>query len=389
MPIKLIDRYIFRQLIDYFLLGVLVFTLIAFFSDTLLKFIREVQKYGISFGTLLTMVGLQLPRSIALVMPASAFLAVLMVFNQMNSQFEVTAFRMSGISLWRLMGAPVALGLLCGALAYGINDYVTPWCNAKTAQMREQAMQEGMLPRSGQSFMYKTFDENHNLTQMIYISRYHGGTLGDSTILDLSRPGVMQIFQSRAGEWDPYHGWMLKNVNAYIVARDKNQSSAGHLESFRLQGLFRNAEEESRRQEAERRRAVGIETNSEQMNFSDLWSAIHKREALHKRVANNTYLRLWSKLTWPLSCLVVILAAVPLSLTPPRQGANRGFVYAIMVLFLFYMLYNSFQNFARFHYLSLGGLLSLPAYLTLMSWLPLVIMTAIGLLLIRQKSYRL
>src|SRR5688500_15269517 len=96
---KLVDRYIFKQMLDYFLLGVVVFTLIAFFSDTLLKFIREIQKYGIPFTTLLTLIGMQLPRSIALVLPASAFLAVLMVFNQLNNQFEIIAFRMNGISL--------------------------------------------------------------------------------------------------------------------------------------------------------------------------------------------------------------------------------------------------------------------------------------------------
>jgi lipopolysaccharide export system permease protein len=383
---KLVDRYIFKQLLDYFLLGVVVFTLIAFFSDTLLKFIREIQKYGIPFSTLLTMVGLQLPRSIALVLPASAFLAVLMVFNQLNNQFEIIAFRMNGISLWRLMVPPILLGLLCSVFGYWINDYVVPWCNVKTVQMRDQALRSGSLPANGNSFMFKTFDENHNLVQMIYVSHYQGRELGDSTIIDLSKPDVMQIFQSRSGTWDSDMGWNLRNVNAYIVAKDKNQSSAGHLESFRMQGLMSDQDKQEKQAEIERRKAQGIDTNSDEQSFSQLMSSIQNREHLGKRVANNTYLRLWAKLTWPLSCLVIILSAVPLSITPPRQGSNRGFIYAIVILFLFYMLYNSFQNFGRFNYVSFGGTLSLPAYLALVSWKPLIVMAVIGIILIQRKS---
>lgn len=386
---KLVDRYIFRQLLDYFLLSVVVFTLIAFFSDTLLKFIREIQKYGLSPSTLLTMVGLQLPRSVALMIPASIFLAVLMVFNQLNNQFEIIAFRMNGISLWRLMVPVITLGLMASGLAYWLNDYVVPWCNVKTVQMKDDAIRNGTLPANGNSFIYKTYDEQHNLVQLIYISRYAGRELGDSTILDLSKPGLMQVFQSRAGTWDANAGWNLKNVNAYIVAKDKNQSSAGHLESFRLKGLADDPEETERREELLRRKAQGIEINSEQQSFAELQASIQKREALGKKVPNNTYLRLWSKLTWPLSALVIILSAVPLSLTPPRQGSNRGFVYAIVILFLFYMLYNSFQNFGRFHAFDFGGTLPIPAYLAIISWMPLLVMGAIGIILIQRKSHYL
>lgn len=386
---KLVDRYILKQLIDFFLLGVVVFTLIAFFSDTLLKFIREIQKYGIPFSTLLTMVGLQLPKSVALVLPASAFLAVLMVFNQLNNQFEIIAFRMNGISLWRLMVPPILLGLFCSVLAYSINDYMVPWCNVMTDNLKNQAIRTGTLPANGNSFMHETFDESHNLQQMIYISQYEGRKLGDSTIIDLSKPDVMQIFQSRSGTWNADRGWNLENVNAYIVAKDKNQSSAGHLESYTLHGLMKDEKKTNQRAEEERRKAQGIDTNSDQQNFATLWSSIEKREALGKDVKNNTYLRLWAKLTWPLSCLVIILSAVPLSLTPPRQGSNRGFVYAIIILFLFYMLFNSFQSLGRFYYLDFGGTLSQPAYLALVSWMPIVIMGIIGIILIQRKSQTL
>ena len=128
--------------------------------------------------------------------------------------------------------------------------------------------------------MFKTFDENHNLVQIIYISQYQGRNLGDSTIIDLSKPNVMQIFQSRSGTWDNDLGWNLHNVNAYIVAKDKAQSSAGHLESFRMEGLMSDKEKQNKQEEIDRRKAQGIDTNSDEQSFTQLWASIQNRESI-------------------------------------------------------------------------------------------------------------
>lgn len=392
MTLKILDRYIFKQLLDYFLLGIVVFTLVAFFSDTLLKFIREVQKYGIPFSTLLTMVGLQLPRSIALVMPASAFLAVLLVFNQLNNNFEIVAFRMNGISLWRLMAPALVLGLMCSGLAYWLNDYMVPWCNQKTAEMKRMAISETSLPANGSSFTYPTYDERHNLTQLIYVSNYQGRHLEDTTILDLSKPNAMQIYQARSGTLDSYQGWSLENVNHYTIVRnqedttDEQKFSSGHLDSWHLKDLIKNKAKDEKRAEIQEEQLEGTWISNEQQSFSEMLQAIKKRESQNGRVARTNYLQLWAKLTWPLSCLVIILSAVPLSITPPRQGSNRGFVYAIIVLFMFYMLHNTFQNIGKSSNLDFLTVLPLPAYLALLAWMPIVIMTVIGCVLIQRKT---
>jgi lipopolysaccharide export system permease protein len=392
MAPKLLDRYIFRQLLDYFLMGIVVFTLVAFFSDTLLKFIREIQKYGIPLTTLLTMVGLQLPRSIALVMPASAFLAVLMVFNQLNNQFEIVALRMNGISLWRIMAPALLLGVMCSGLAYWLSDYVVPWCNQRTDQMKRMAISQTTLPANGNSFTYNTFDENHNLTQMIYVSNYHGQRLEDTTILDLSKNKTMQIYQARSGTLDSYEGWSLENVNHYTIIRqqdaatDEQKFSSGHLGSLKLGDLIKNTRKDEKLAEIEKERKDGTWISSEQQNFAQMLAAIKTREAQKDKVPRGNYLQLWAKLTWPLSCLVIILSAVPLSITPPRQGSNRGFVYAIIVLFLFYMLHNTFQNIGKTSSFDLISTMPLPAYLTLLAWMPVTIMTVIGCVLIQRKT---
>ncbi|MEM0952380.1 MAG: LptF/LptG family permease [Cyanobacteria bacterium P01_H01_bin.74] len=387
IQITLMDRYIGRQLLDNLLLGVVIFTLIAFFSETLLKLMQEVQKYGLPLDSVINIIGLQLPRSIALVIPASAFLAVLMVYSQMNSQLELIALRMNGVSLWRLMAPAIVLGVFCSIFGYVLNDYVVPWCSLKTEVLKHQAIHQSSLPSEGGSFLYQTFDDNHRLKQLVFINRYKKQQLGDNTIIDLTKTGFMQIFQSRSGIWDKTTGWTLKNVNAYLVADNKNQSSAGHLESLKLNALFSGKQNKNKHLNSLKDYEEGVTARSDIQNFATLWHVIENRRVLGKSVSKTTYLRLWDKLTWPFSCLVMILSAAPLAIQSPRRGNGQGFVYAIVLLFGFYMLYNVCQSFARVS--ALNSLLPLPLYLATVAWFPLFVMAGLGVFLIQKKTKQL
>lgn len=382
---KILDRYIFLQLLDYFMLGVVVFTLIGFFSDAFLDFIQDIQKFGISFATALTMMGLQLPKIVSLVLPASSFLAVLMVYSGLNSTFEITAIRMNGISLGRLIMPAVTLGLLATGLAYYLSDFAVPYCNKQSELLKTQAIEKGTLPFGKESFSFKDYDENHQLKKMIYIGKYTGQQLQDSTIIDLSQPNIMQIIQSKTGEWHPDR-WVFGNANAYTVAKTSDMLFFNHLEKFTIRNLIERSKDKESEREAKSRAAQGVVIDSDTQPFYQMLKVIQKREDLGKVVKNGTYVRLWEKLTLPLSCLVIILTAVPLALTPPRQGGNRGFIFALGVLFLYYVMRSVLVNIGLSGKLTFGDLLSLPDSLMLASWLPLILLAILGFTLLSRKS---
>lgn len=383
--IKLLDRFIFSQLLDFFLLGIVIFTLIGFFSDAFLNFLQDLQKFGISFSTALAMMGLQLPKIVSLVLPASSFLAVLMVYNAMNTTFEIAAIRMNGVSLTRLVMPALILGCMASGLAYGLSDYVVPYCNQQTDRLKNQALQKGSLPMGRDSFMFKDYDENHRLQKMIYIGKYDGANLKDSTIIDLTQPAVMQVIQSKSGHWTPEH-WEFINANAYTVSKNSDKLFFNHLGAFKVKNLLERDEDKESEREARDRIAQGIDVDSDTQPFGELFAVIQKREGLGKKVKNTTYIRLWEKLTLPLSCLMIILTAVPLALAPPRQGGNRGFVFALGVLFLYYVLRSICVNIGQSGQLTLGGLIPMPYALLIATWMPIALIGILGMVLLARKS---
>ena len=54
--VKLLDKYILRQVIEVFLMGVCVFTSIIFASDTFITLIKQISLFGIPFNVALIMI---------------------------------------------------------------------------------------------------------------------------------------------------------------------------------------------------------------------------------------------------------------------------------------------------------------------------------------------
>lgn len=384
---KLVDRYLFKQLLDYFLLGLVVFTLIAFFSDTLLSFIREIAQIGLPVDTLLTLIGLQLPKSVALVLPAASFVATLMVFNHLNNQFELISLRCGGISLWRLMAPAVVLGLLCGVVGYVLTDYVVPEANRQTEELKKDAIQKAVLPPGSNSFLFKDYDDQHNLRGMVYVSHYEGNRLADSTVIDLSKGDAMKVMQARSGVWDRRKGWTFYLPNSYILGQDRSHSVFSHAESLTFEDIFNRDEYIERQLEDQEKAERGTKVDNEKQSFAQMWQAMQTRRREGLEIKRSNYLNLWLKVTMPLSSLVIILSAVPLAMTSPRAGNNRGFVYAIPVLFLYYMLHSVFTAMAKITFPPGEALLGTPGYLTLMAWMPILLMGLIGVALIQRKTH--
>lgn len=382
----LLDRYIMQQVIDYFLLGIVIFSLIAFFSDTLFDFIQDVLKYGVPFPVLLTIIGLQLPRSIAFVLPASCFLSVLLVYNRMNNDFELVTMRMNGISLSRLAKPAIILGIGATLLSYVLYDYVVPYCNTQTELLRREVMQSGRLPFGRESFMHKITDQDGNLVQMIYVGKLKGDRLGASTIIDLSSSDAMQIVQAESGRWHSEKGWIFNNANIYVPSRDTASSSAGHSDVFVVKNLMTSKESVEELVKEQRYKELDIWVDSDKQNFWQLWNALRNLEANDQRTVGKQYLNLWEKVTLPLSCLAIVLSAVAFAINPPRQGGQRGFVFALVILFCYYLIRHVAVGMGNAKVFTFGGLLTKGYGMMIAAWLPVVIIGTLGVVLLLRKS---
>lgn len=390
LPITTLDRYILGQALDYFILGVVVFTLIVFFSDQVMDFLGQMSKFNVPWTTAFALLGLNLPKSIGYILPASAFMAVIMAYNAMNNQFEIIAMRMNGVSLRRLLIPALVIGILASSMAYVLGDFIAPACSRLSLQLKDAILSQASLPSGKSSLTFPLYDAQHHLQKLVFISHYQGRTLGASTIVDLSQRGVLQVTQARSGALIPPDRWEFTSANTYTVFKHRDVLAFNHQGKLILQNLLRaqgtaSADENAPRSE-KARLADPLNADSDLHSFSSLMARVQRREQAGRRTSNKTYVNLWEKLTLPLSCLALVLCAVPLALTTPRRVGNRGFLFSLAALFALYVLRSLFVNLGSLGKFTLGGLLPVPISIMLACWLPVVLMAALGTALLARKS---
>ena len=81
---KILDKYILKQVISLFIMGVFIFTTIIFASDTFITLIKQIAKFGIPFKVAFIIILLNLPAVIVMTIPMGVLLSTVMTLNRLS-----------------------------------------------------------------------------------------------------------------------------------------------------------------------------------------------------------------------------------------------------------------------------------------------------------------
>ncbi|NTV61681.1 MAG: YjgP/YjgQ family permease [Chlorobiaceae bacterium] len=125
---KIIDRYILKSHLlpfGYAFLIIVFILILQFFTVFAERFIGK----GIGFSTIIELILLQSVWMIGLAVPMAVLVATVLTFAALTTTSEMTVFRASGISLYRLMAPVLVAGLVLSGLVERFNNVVIPVSN--------------------------------------------------------------------------------------------------------------------------------------------------------------------------------------------------------------------------------------------------------------------
>ena len=120
-----LDRYVLGQILAPFLFFVIVFAGVIWLTQSL-RVIDTIVNNGQSAGVFLEFTALLLPMVLAIVLPISAFAAVLYAVNRLFTDSEVTVMLASGLSGTALLRPIMVFSLMVMVLVYAITLYLMP-----------------------------------------------------------------------------------------------------------------------------------------------------------------------------------------------------------------------------------------------------------------------
>ena len=357
---KLLDKYILKQVIEMFIMGVLVFTSIIFASDTFITLIKQISMYGIPFKIAFLIIILHLPSVFVMTIPMGVLLATVMTLNGLSLSSEITVMRACGIGINRIAKPIFIFATIMACFSFFVNETIVPIMTKQSTDLALYAFSKKNIPEGKENFTFKETKEGGLLKRLFYVGDCTNGTLHNITVMDASKDGTIQILQAREGETTE-EGWKFQKGAIYtITERGKALDTTLFDDSVVKFGM--DLSDEMNRNLAD------------EHNFIQLCKLL---TSVNKEDKNWLTISLFDKIALPLTTIVLVLIGVPLAITPPRVRYNRGFLFSILIIFAYYLV--------RALSISFGEAGSLAPVMA--AFMPNIILTIAGVALYYRKVY--
>ena len=357
---KILDRYLLREFLWYLALGLAGFIAIFVVVDIFEK-VDVFLDHHAPLHLVTRFYVYRAPEVVVQVFPVALLLATFLALGQFNKFGELTAMRIAGLSLLRILRPVFTVAALCVALSLFLGEIVIPTANRERDRIYEEQIQQ--LQR-------ETVNERADVTylgeggRIFYIRLY---LVKERRMHEVS----LQEFQN---------GRLARRIDAAEATWDGRRwvFSSGFARTFDATGdeIARPFTRLAVSGIQERPESFAKEVRKpEEMNYLELGDYVRKLRASGARVAN--YLvDLHLKLAFPLVNFVVVVIGASLATRLRMQSAAIGFGLSVAISFVYYAFMRTGQ--------ALGHNGAIAPYLA--AWMGDIVFGVIALLMIFQAQ---
>ena len=125
---KIIDRYIWRELTIFFF-GIILGFVVLMIGNTLFIMSELIFNKRIPIGIVSQIILLRIPAMFVLGFPVATLFAVLLTLGRMGRDSEVIAMRTGGISMTRVVAPVLVFAVVISVLTFWLNEKIVPEAN--------------------------------------------------------------------------------------------------------------------------------------------------------------------------------------------------------------------------------------------------------------------
>ena len=343
---NILDRYLLREYLKAFFVGLLFFIALVIIVRLLDKDIKKFDD-GVAYMTAVKIVLFQAPRRIMEVVPVAAFVAIFFVLGKMIQTSEFTAMKASGISVYRLLTPVLIVTLfICGLFALFYNRVAAP------AFHEANLLQNKVKPRYGRNIVFKGKNNRIFYSQRIVLD---DRKIQRFTTYKYDPEGELaHVTFAKSATWTPTQ-WKL--TDGYIRHFEKGVEVG--YEAFDTYAIERYEDPA---------RFIGSEKDTRAMTMKELREQITYKQAAGQ-ISRKEQVKLYHLTAYPFAAVVVVMLGAPIAIRFGRSGFFAGLVIAFFLSFVYWAL-----SFATFQGLSESGKL----HPFLASWGPNILYAVVG-----------
>ncbi len=352
---RIADRYVTRELIPPFILGVGGF-LVILIGDILYTLAEYIALGRVTIDTVLRLLAYKMPAIMVVTFPVSTLFGTLIGMGRLARDREIQAMRLAGTAVSRVFLPVVVFGLVVTAGTFTTNEVVAPWANHNANLVIRRALfgeafpevrEQVFLRGPGNRFLYiHTVDDRARVLRNVMIYE--------------ANRTLPRLITAREATWSD-KTWILRHGVAREVDADGFTTLEAGFEAMELNvGLTETAFFDGQKTPEEM-------TARELRNQTEMF-----RGGLSPRIP----LEYHRKFSIPVASVIFAFIAAPLSLIGARGGQALGVGLTIVLLFVYYAVMSTARA------LGSTGVLS-PA---LAAWAPNLLFVAAGVLLVIREE---
>ena len=365
-PMRLLDRYLFRELLSplaYCLIGIQSFVIFnTVFTDA-----GKIQEAKLHFLGTIEYAAAASMTNTTIVLPMSLLLALLMALTQHARYNELTAMRAAGIGLWRICVPYFIVGLLATGALFVLNEQVVPRSTDWSLHLLGRDLMS--THATGKSDQLNFVNEREGRKWMVRDYRMATGEML-GVIVDWTLPSGQEYIYQAERAVHTNGVWTFFNVQEYF----QTNGMPAPVPTVRTNVLEMPEFDETTR-EIRAEIKIGSYLNYGAINpnipLKDIRAFLRRHPDLSRGDQGRLLTEMQERLASPFTCLVVVLIAIPFGAVPGRRNLFVGVAGSIFICFAYFVL----QRIS----LAFGSNGTWPAWLA--AWLPNLVFGLLGLVL--------
>jgi len=344
-----ISRYIFKEILPPSLLGLTIYTFVL-----LMQAIFEVAelaiKKDIPVVTILKILALSLPRFLALTVPMSVLLGVLIGVGRLSSDMELIALRAGGISYRKIILPILSLGVLGWLFCSALVLWVEPQTNYIRSRIATRLFLRSDLRKQLRSRVF--FEDLPGM--LLYADKvYRGGSSLEGVLFYQNDPqGRDLVSTARRGRLDyqPSTGQIRLLMETGVTHRSDPADSVNYqVYGADRQMVLKDADagfQLRRRLLREPRQKNYREQSLRELSESWRKAGEIQHTPSRLRVRNAIDVVFQERFALPLACIVFSLIGFPLGIYNRRGGKSSGIALSLGVVLIYWLLLSMGENLA-------------------------------------------
>jgi len=336
---KTLYFYLIKELFPAFILGLIGFTFILL-TGRIVQLTELFVNKGVPLGYILRLLYLLLPTFMVLTIPMATLLSVLLAFNRLSSDNEITALKASGVSLYQMIPPVLVFAFTTYAATTFLSLYSVPWANEGSRAL----LYEVASSKANAGVREKVFNDDFE-GLVFYVEEIKPRTLAWEKVFisDSRNPAEVLTIIAREGEVLSDPGTLaitlrLKRGAIHKLGKEPDAYQKIDFNTYDLRLHLKTGLKEKRTEEK----------HPADMTLTELSRAIQALQAKGS-AAKIQWVKVHEKFSIPFACLVFGLIGIPLGLQSrvARGGKFQGFAWAIGVLLVYYLLTNAGTSLAE------------------------------------------